>query len=232
MLVFHTKLGIMRFPVSFSVLLFHFSVLDEFGRACKLSFRKNAQLIMAFHRSPFSVLLFLRYTISTVFLMLHAIWQFMLMILLSTVNVIRLLICGNSSSWLLNLNLICKTVGNGLGKPNRLHLIIRIILVWLLWIECINVKVGVSVIDESLSFKMLELSLIWFQLGVLTLSLLLQLLLRKSEPWFLLWSFFRSWLRFISLNRTSDFAWNIVMSGMTLLIATWICWMNYTNSYI
>ena len=38
------------------------------------------------------------------------------MILLSTISVIRLLICGNSSSWLLNLNLTTEFLGNGLGN--------------------------------------------------------------------------------------------------------------------
>ena len=39
------------------------------------------------------------------------------------------------------------------------------------------------------------------------------------------------WLGFISMNLTSSFAWNIAMSGIKLLITTWICWTNYTSSY-
>ena len=34
--------------------------------------------------------------------------------------------------------------------------------------------------------------------------------------------FFLSWLRFISMNFTSSFAWNAVMSGMKLLITIWM----------
>ena len=37
----------------------------------------------------------------------------MLMILLSTLSVIRHLICGNNWNWLLNLNLIYDTLWNG-----------------------------------------------------------------------------------------------------------------------
>ena len=37
----------------------------------------------------------------------------MLMILLSILNVIRHLICGNNMNWLLNLNLICETLWTG-----------------------------------------------------------------------------------------------------------------------
>ena len=37
----------------------------------------------------------------------------MLMILLSTVSVIRHLICGNNMNWLLNLNLIYETLWTG-----------------------------------------------------------------------------------------------------------------------
>ena len=63
------------------------------------------------------VLIFPRYKFSMVFLtMLHAIWLPILMILLSTASVIRLLICGNSSSWILNLNLTIEFLGNELGN--------------------------------------------------------------------------------------------------------------------
>ena len=40
----------------------------------------------------------------------------MLMILLSAVNVIRHLICGNNENWLLNLNLIYETLWTGGGS--------------------------------------------------------------------------------------------------------------------
>ena len=46
-------------------------------------------------------------------LMLSVILLSMLMILLSILSVIRHLICGNNLNWLLNLNLICKTLWTG-----------------------------------------------------------------------------------------------------------------------
>ena len=46
-------------------------------------------------------------------MMISVILLSMLMVLLSTLNVIRHLICGNNQNWLLNLNLIYKTVWNG-----------------------------------------------------------------------------------------------------------------------
>ena len=49
-------------------------------------------------------------------MMLSVILISMLMILLSTLSVIRHLICGNSKNWLLNLNLIYKAVGTGAGS--------------------------------------------------------------------------------------------------------------------
>ena len=62
---------------------------------------------------------------------------------------------------------------------------------------------------------------------VLTLSLLLKVLLRKLEPWFVLWSFFLLRLFFICINLPYNHAWNIVvMSGLVLQVATWSCWVS------
>ena len=55
------------------------------------------------------------YTLMTFLMMLCVILLFMLMILFSILIVIRHLICGNNLNWLLNLNLIYKTVWAG-GK--------------------------------------------------------------------------------------------------------------------
>ena len=49
-------------------------------------------------------------------MMLTVILPSMLMILLSILNVIRHLICGNNQNWLLNLNLIYETLWTGDGK--------------------------------------------------------------------------------------------------------------------
>ena len=49
-------------------------------------------------------------------MMLYVILLSMLMILLSILNVIRHLICGNNLNWLLNLSLIYETLLIGAGS--------------------------------------------------------------------------------------------------------------------
>lgn len=47
------------------------------------------------------------------------------------------------------------------------------------------------------------------------------------------WSFLPLRFRFISQNLPFDLVWNtVIMSGLVLLIATWICWTTYRNDYI
>ena len=86
----------------------------------------------------------------------------------------------------------------------------------------IDVKMDGSVLEEKLSFKMLELTfsskLDW---GSYILSLLLKLPPRKLEPWFVLWSFFLLRLLCIYINIRYSHVWNtVVMSGLVLLVAT------------
>ena len=76
----------------------------------------------------------------------------------------------------------------------------------------------------------------WFSslnwIGALTLSLFLKASPRKLEPWFVLWSFFLLRLLCISINLPYDQIWNtVVISGMVPLVATWNCWISYTNAY-
>ena len=77
------------------------------------NFQKNIQLMLEFLQAPFLVLHFSYYTSMAFLMMLSVILLSMLMILLSTLSVIRHLICGNNLNWLLNLNLIYKTLGWG-----------------------------------------------------------------------------------------------------------------------
>ena len=58
------------------------------------SLHENIQLMLEFLKAPFLVLHFSYYTLMTFLMMLSAILLSMLMILLSTLNVIRHLICG------------------------------------------------------------------------------------------------------------------------------------------
>ena len=64
-------------------------------------------------RGPFLVLNFSCYTLITFLIMLCVILLSMLMVLLSTLNVMRPLIFGNSENWLPNLNLIYETLWTG-----------------------------------------------------------------------------------------------------------------------
>ena len=94
--------------------LFPLSSIDCFDWFWMVSLRKNTQLMLVFLKAPFLVLHFSYYT-SMTFLMLLAISLSTLMILLSTLSVIRHLIFGNrlvseleyaewDKKWLLDFN--------------------------------------------------------------------------------------------------------------------------------
>ena len=102
MLVFFTNLGLMEFQVGYLALFLRFSVIDGFGWFWMGNFHKNIQLMLEFLKGPFLVLHFSYYTLMTFLIMLSVISLAMLMILLSTLNMIRHLICGNNKNWLLN----------------------------------------------------------------------------------------------------------------------------------
>ena len=67
-----------------------------FGWFCMGNRHKNIQLMLKFLKDPFSVLHFSYSMLMTFLMMLSAILVSILMILLSTLNVIRHLICGNN----------------------------------------------------------------------------------------------------------------------------------------
>ena len=87
-----------------------FSAIGSFGWFRMGNLHKNIQLMLEFLKGLFLVLHFSYYTLVTFLMMLSVILVSMLMILLSTLNVIRHLICGNNVNWLLNLNLIYETL--------------------------------------------------------------------------------------------------------------------------
>ena len=98
--------------------------------------------------------------INTFLMMLSVILVSMLMVLFSIIRVIRHLICGNNLNWLLNLNLIYKTVDWGkkwlvdfnAGKT------LLVSFVRSNNTGCIDVKMVGSVLEEKSSFKMLGLT--------------------------------------------------------------------------
>ena len=73
-----------------------FSIIGGFGWFWMGNLHKNIQLMLEFLKGLFLVLHFSYYTLMTFLMMLSVILLSLLMILLSTLNVIRRLICGNS----------------------------------------------------------------------------------------------------------------------------------------
>ena len=113
--------------------------------------------MLDFLKGLFLVLHFFYNTLMTFLMMLSLILLSMLMMLLSTLNVIRHLICGSNSNWLLNLNLTYETVDWG-----RKWLVDfnagKIQLVWFDPSKNTGVKMDGSVLEEKTSFKMLGLT--------------------------------------------------------------------------
>ena len=191
----------MEFQVRYLVLFRLFSLIGGFKWSWIKSLHKSIQLMMEFPKAPFLVLHFPYYILMTLLIMLSVILLSVLMILLSTVGVIRHLISLNNYSWLVNLNLIYKTlcglnwlVDFNAGKTQLVLLAGLVTLVLLMWkwmglFLRKNHPVG--------CWRFLSL-LTWIE--VLILSLLLKLLSRKLEPWLVLWSFFLLRLLCISIN--------------------------------
>ena len=110
MLASFTNLSLMEFQVRFLALFLLFSVIESFKWFWMENLHNNVHLILEFLKAPFLVLHILYYKLMTFLMMLSVILLSMLMILLSILSVIRHLICGNNLNWLLNMNLIYKTL--------------------------------------------------------------------------------------------------------------------------
>ena len=110
MLVFLANLSSMEFQVRYQVLFLLLSVIDNFRQFWMGSREKNFQSVLKFLKGPFMVLLFSYCTLMTFLMMLSVVLLSTLMILLSMLNVIRDLICGNYQNWFVNLNLIYETL--------------------------------------------------------------------------------------------------------------------------
>ena len=96
MLVFFTNLGLKEFQFRYLVLLLLFSIISGFRWFWMGSLHKNIKLILEFLKGPFLFLHFSYYTLMAFLRMLSAVLLSMLMILLSTLNVIRHVICSNN----------------------------------------------------------------------------------------------------------------------------------------
>ena len=173
-----------EFKVRYLALFLLFSVIDGFEWFWITSLQKNIQLMLEFLMAPFLVLHFSYFTLVTFLMMLSVILLSMLIVLLSILSVIKHLICGINWNWLLNLNLIFKTLQTGersgllismLGKLNWFCLTGLISLVLLLW-----KWMGLFLKYHLLRCRGWSSLLNW--IGAHTLSLLLKLPLRKLEP--------------------------------------------------
>ena len=141
-LVYFKNSSLMESQVRYLALFLLFSVIDGFEWFWMGSLHKNIQLMLEFLKGPFLVLHFSCSILMTFLMMLSVILLSMLMMLLSVLSVIRHLICGNNLNWLLNLNLIFKTLWTGvrsgllmsiLGKLSWFHLTSLITMVLVMW---------------------------------------------------------------------------------------------------
>ena len=121
----------MEFQIRYLTLFLLFSAISSFEWFWMQSLHKNTQLMLEFLEAPFLVLYFFQYTLITFLTMLSMTLLSILMILLSVLTVISHLICGNNLNWLLNLNLIYKTLRKGV----RSGLLISMLgeLSWFSW---------------------------------------------------------------------------------------------------
>ena len=83
----------------------------------------------------------------------------MLMVLLSVLSVIRHLICGNNLNWLVNLNLIYKTLWTRVRSDFNTGKTQLVLFDRSNNNGSIDVKMDGSVLEEKSSFKMLDLTL-------------------------------------------------------------------------
>ena len=120
------NLSLMKFQVRYLALFLLFSVIDDFEWFWMKSLHKNIQLMREFLKAPFLVLHFSYYTSMTFLMMLSVILPSMLMILLSILNVIGHLTCGNNLNWLLNLNLIYETRWTGVRSGLLISMLVKL----------------------------------------------------------------------------------------------------------
>ena len=136
----------MEFQVRYLALFLLFSVKDSFDWFWMGSLHKNIQLMLEFLKGLFLVLHFSYYTLMTSLMLLSVILLSMLMILRSTVSVIR------------RLNLIYETLWTGAGSGLLILLLEKLCcfyLTGLITVVLIDVKMDRSVLKSS--FKLLGL---------------------------------------------------------------------------
>ena len=139
---------------------------------------------MEFLKGPFLVLHFSYHILMKFLTMLSVILLSMQMKLLSIVSVIRHLICGNNLKWLLNLNLIYKTLWTGVRSG-----LLILMLEKLSWFRLTSLMTMVLLMSKWMGLFLRKNRLLrcWVWPSVLkwiealTLPLLLELPPRKLE---------------------------------------------------
>ena len=179
MLAFFTNLLVMEFQVRYLALFLLFLVIDGFKWFWMGSLHKNIQLMLEFLSGPFLVLHFSYYTLIIFLMMLSVILLSKLLIVLSILSAIRHLISGNNQKWLLNLNLIYKTLRTGAVIGLLISMQEKLYQFCLAGLIVGVIEVRMDGLEKS-SLKMLSSLLNW--IGPLTLSLLLKLPPRKLDP--------------------------------------------------
>ena len=227
MLVFFTNLILMRFQVGDLALFLLFSVIDGFEWFWMENLFNNIEIMLEFLKVPFLIPHFSYYALMIFLMILFVILLSILTILLSILSVIRRMISGSNLNWLMNLNLIYETLWTGvrnsllismLEKLNwfRLTGLITMVLLLLKWMGLF--------LRKNYLLRCWGRPSLSNYIGTFTLSLLLKLLPRKLELWFVIWSFLLLRLLCISINLPHAHVWNTVVKfGLVPLIATWDC---------
>ena len=103
-----------------------FSVIDGLELFWMESLHKNIQLMLGFLKGPFFFLHFYCCILMTFLMILPVILLYMLMILLLILSVIGHLVCSNNLNWLLNLNLIYKTLWTGVRSGLLISMLLKL----------------------------------------------------------------------------------------------------------
>ena len=190
------------------------------------SLLKNIQLMVEFLKALFLALHFSCYTLMVFLMMLSMVSLSMLIIVLSILSLIKHLICGNNLNWLLNLNLINKTLDWGkkwlsdfnVGKTQLVSFDQSNNT------GSIDLKMDGSDLEDKSSFRMLGLvfssKLDW---GSCIISIA-KTGSKKVGAIIHSMKIFLLRLLCISINLPYTHIWNtVVMSGLVPPIATWIC---------
>ena len=190
------------------------------------SLLKNIQLMVEFLKALFLALHFSCYTLMVFLMMLSMVSLSMLIIVLSILSLIKHLICGNNLNWLLNLNLINKTLDWGkkwlsdfnVGKTQLVSFDQSNNT------GSIDLKMDGSDLEDKSSFRMLGLvfssKLDW---GSCIISIA-KTGSKKVGAIIHSMKIFLLRLLCISINLPYTHIWNtVVMSGLVPPVAAWIC---------